>query len=336
LSQSIGDRSSDARVSPTLLPHGVQVGPPTPISSPVRAGTATQDKGKKRQIDHHDWIPQEQWPKPTLESMQITLSTNKLHSAVLNISMSNEAATPFADVNNVLGKRRRPLTSPRPSTPRRSLEVSPKYRKRRRRNMSPSAENKSPVSDHSLEPSSYDACDHTTGYSTKMVDGVTASSARVIRGIRASSLEPALSPKGRTSPLCGKSPTSPKDDRIEMVLDAAAERFQIANKLFHARPDLVTNSYTPKRARQLSWSMKLEARKEYRDCLHSMHRPSIVNTTRPAGRRIPSKDTAGDNNEMDWEHSRTLTNNVLEQLGRGEPVSLPDLVCLSSQNPGAS
>jgi DNA cross-link repair 1C protein len=120
-----------------------------------------------------------------------------------------------------------------------------------------------------------------------------------------------------------------------IVLDAATvtKRSQITDKLSRARPDLVAPSYAQRRTWRLSRSMRTEVREHHWDGLPNA---TMVNMTAQAAApdcSLPSIGTFEDDSGMDWERSHVLADNILAQLRRGEPVSLPALACLNSQHP---
>jgi len=104
------------------------------------------------------------------------------------------------------------------------------------------------------------------------------------------------------------------------------ERFQIADRLSWARPDLVAPSYAPKRTGQLSWGMRSQAfQEQYQEGLRSISHVTVAGTNVEAAASdcdLMSKDAFGNDSSMDWDRSRELRNTVLAQLGRGQPVSL--------------
>jgi hypothetical protein len=342
-SQSINEPITNARVLPDCLAHNIRSGLLSPISSPPRTGISARDKGKQRQVDAPGAIEHEH--KPALQFG----SSYSADVPVNNASASNHLSTPFADVNNILGKRSIPHTPPRSSTPSKSPYGTPKRQKRAKMDMDPgksTVENKSPNSDHSMLKSSGHNDVNSAGRSARVTwsdDRFAAPSPQA--GVCSPLLlQLALPSKHRTSPP-SKIPTPHSGDNhftsVEMVSHPGiyTERFQIANRLSRARPDLVAPSYAPKRKGQLSWSMRSKVQEQYQNGLRSISHVTVADTSVEAAASdcdLTSKDAFENNSSMNWERSRELRDTVLAQLGRGEPVLLPALACLDSQPSGAT
>ncbi|KIM77746.1 hypothetical protein PILCRDRAFT_825184 [Piloderma croceum F 1598] len=337
-SESINEPTTSARLLPECLAHNIRSGLLSPISSPPRTGTSTQDKGKERQVDTPGAIEHEH--KPALQFG----SSYSADVVVNNASASNHPSTPFADVNNLLGKRSIPHTPPRSSTS--SKGGMPKCRKRAKMDMDPGqsmVENQSPNSDHSILQSS----GHNDVSSAKPSARVTGSDDRFAApspqaGVYSPLLlQLALPFKHQPSP-----PSTPHSGynhftSIEMVSNPGiyTERFQIADRLSRARPDLVARSYAPKRTGQLSRSMRSQVQEQYQNGLRSISYVTVADTSVEATASdcdLTSTDAFGNDSSMDWDRSRELRNTVLAQLGRGELVSLPALACLNSQPLGVA
>jgi hypothetical protein len=161
-------------------------------------------------------------------------------------------------------------------------------------------------------------------------------------GMYSSSLpQLALPSKHRSSRPPAKIPMPHSGDNnftsVEMVSHPGihTERFQIADKLSRARPDLVSPSYAPKRAEQSLWNMRSKVQEQYQDGLRSLFHVTMADTSAEAAALecdLTSKDQLeNDDSSMDWDRSRELRDTVLAQLGKGEPVLLPGLACLNSQ-----
>jgi hypothetical protein len=357
-SQSNDESSTNVRLSLAPPASNIRNWPLSPTSSPVRIGSTTQDKGKRRQLDPPGVAEQKQEPVIQFGPTMQLPPTSSYQSYSVDVAMNSVGVnsafapdhliTPFADVNNVLGKRSTLHTPPRSSTPSGSAYGTPTSGKRVRVDMdlgNSMVENQSPNSDHFMYAGhGDDSCAERAARVVRRDDGMADPSPQVAESMY-SLLPLALPSKRRLSLLANGSPTPPSGDKqrtpVERVSHSTlnSERFQIANKLSRARPDLVASSYAPKRTGQLSWSMRSEVREQYQDGLRSISYASVADTsveTAVSDRSPRAKDAFEDDSSMDWERSRVLKDTVLAQLGRGEPVLLPALACLDSQLPGAT
>lgn len=338
-SQSIDEPTTNARLLPECLAHNIHSGLMSPVLSPPRTGTSARDKGKQRQVDTPSAIEHEH--KSALQFG----SSYYADVVVNNASASNHLSTPFADVNNLLGKRSIPHTPSRSSTPSKSLYRTPKRQKRAKMDMDSRksmVEYQSPNYVHSIHQSFGHNDVSSAGRSAS--DGRFAAPSPQAGVYSPLLLQLVLPSKHQPSPL-SKIPTPHSGDNhfasIEMVPNPGiyTERFQIADRLSRARPDLVAPSYAPKRTGQLSWSIRSQVQEQYQDGLRSISHVTVADTNVEAAASdcdLTSKDAFGNDSSMDWDRSRELRNAVLAQLGRGELVSLPVLACLNSQPPGAT
>lgn len=307
--QSSDDLSTDGRLLPASPKQNLQNIPSTPSSSPVRTTSNPRDNCKNQQSNPLHVLPQAELPTSKLGSpMQLSPWSYPALDA------SRQLGGPFVDVNNVLGKRVLSHTPPQPSTPAKNWIATSNRQKRRRVDTeNPAVENQSPISDRSVGSSSGDS-------DAQVADRVA----------------PLLPPHALTfnywrtqSPKKILTPLSGHIQATSLGIDSATitERLHIGDKLSRARPDLVAPSYAPKRIRQLSWSAKSKA--EHRDDRSISPVTMGVRAAAP-DHSIVSTD-AFEDDTIDWDRSRVLADTVLAQLGRGEPVALPALMCLNSQ-----
>ena len=326
-SQSISDPIQDAQVLLVSPKPDFRVGPLTPASSPVNTRSATHDDRNELQIDH---LPRNPNPNLKIEPSMQWSPDSKSDVSMNSSPPSDDLTTPFANVNNLLGKRPIPHTPLPLSKVARSLIGSPK---RKRRRIDVDLEN-TIMKSHSPDHSMHQGKGHVGRLSC---DGDPfAISAPPDTGARASLFPPLPLPSQYQLPSTKMTPM-PLSGTSSVKMMINSERHQIADKLFRARPDLVAPSYALKRTRDLSRRMKSEVREQYQDGLRSMYHTSMVNATLQNAlpdHSIPSTDVMEDDSGMNWERSRELTEAVKGQLRRGEPISLPGLACLDSQLPG--
>ena len=335
-SQSINDQSIDFRHSPASPKRAV----PLTTSSPIRTGTGTQDNGKRRRVSRPDIAPNMRTPPSKPGSpMQMSPPTYPSDSALSTNPANHHLQHPLADVNNLLGKRPIPHISSRSPTPSSSPTEMQQYHKRRRTDMQkPTMENQSPISDHSVPAGSDGSAVRSTRTASRA--RFTAPTHLVSQGVCPPLHPPPALPSGYSLSHSATEIPIPlsRHNWATMVSDVSTttERFQIADKLARARPDLVVPSYPLKRIQQTSWSiLRPDVREGRRDNLHpNFHTTMVVQSAAP-GHSLPSEDVLEDDSGVDWERSRMLANRVLAQLEKGEPVSLPALACLNSQVPDA-
>jgi hypothetical protein len=108
-----------------------------------------------------------------------------------------------------------------------------------------------------------------------------------------------------------------------------AQRLDIAERLAHARPDLVVPTYETKRAILTAREAKAQEKAQARE----MERKKVkMEAHFEATGMLLSFETAGDDDGgMDWDRSRALREAVKTDIANSRRPTLPLLTCTESQ-----
>lgn len=351
--------------------RGCLVSPLTPASSPPRSNVSIHDKDKKCRLDHsHATLTTTRPFALDLDSpiqlspvsgrcystFNFTAASSNTHATIGTSNCTHHSVEPLADLHNFLAKKPLPSSSSRRPTPSSNPDSARKRRRLEKTSETLVIEHQRPrhreklVTDSPMPTPPPRNGRRTGGPSdwssktTSTFDHSVVSTSQTTTGKQSTLLSPpsltSRLPVPTNNPLSLQSRAS-SSVSIDMASSSSAstrtERLHIANKLSRARPDLVAPCYLSKRARQLSWSMKLETREQYLQGLRSISRTDLgdmpTRDTTPHD-NLPLEDNFDVDGGMDWDRSRLLTQIVKAQLDVGEQITLPTLACLDSQPRG--
>ncbi|KIM79087.1 hypothetical protein PILCRDRAFT_10745 [Piloderma croceum F 1598] len=245
---------------------------------------------------------------------------------------------PLADVHNLLGKRPTPHTPPSPSTLGENPTGTPKCNKQHQMDIDLDnliVENQSPISDHSI---SGDRGCSSVGRLKRMTltgNGIRAPTFRVLDGLCAPLPPPSVTSGNLLSLFA-------KDMLMTLAVVSAVIVFgsssvrngcSIADQLSCVWAGLLGLSYGERRAWRFWGSVGGVVVEYYWSGLLPASLLELGAVVAVAEVGFSSIGVFWFVSGVYWVHGRVLADNVLAQLRRGEPVSLPALACLNSQHP---